>query len=146
VASDDGRGHIVKRRAQLVAAALASVGGCAPECNPLVCLSPAPPDLRTAGPSAARPAQADGGIQQTLVGEARSGKAGAAIIVDDAPVYVTGLDEWPPGWSGKRVVVTGNVVTRHGLPRSPPPTEGGIVGPYRVVENATWQLATEDLK
>lgn len=131
MANDDGgRGYIVRRRAQLVAAALASVGGCTPQCNPLVCLSAMPADT---GSPPVNP-------KQTLVGVARSGKAGAVIVVNDDPVYVEGLTEWPEAWVGKQVAVTGTVVERRGLPPTPPPKEAGIVGDYRVIEDATYVL------
>jgi len=61
------------------------------------------------------------------------------VIVDGRPVYVMGLDAWPESWVGKQVVVTGQIATRQGLPADT--TMGGIVGPYRVIQRASWRLA-----
>jgi hypothetical protein len=133
------RKTILERRARLVAAALAGLGGCTPQCNPLVCLSVVAPDAGTPAPSGSSPS--DAGAKQTLVGIARDGKAGPAILVDGEPVYVKGVDAWPKEWIGERVSVTGHVRTRQGLPEKPPPKEGGIVGPYRMIEDATYELS-----
>lgn len=136
------RSYIETRRARFIAATLAgSLSGCG-QCNPLVCLSPmrVSPDGGT--DAGAVPAPADASVRQTLVGLARDGKAGPAIIVDGAPVYVVGLEAWPEAWVGRRVEVTGDVVERQGLP-DPAPGElpvAGIVGAYRVIENGSWRL------
>lgn len=142
---DDSRKRIAERRARFMAAAVAGIGAASltacSQCNPLVCLSPAPID---AGPPLdAGAGGSDAGATETRVGIARNGKAGAALVIDDVPVYVIGVDEWPDDVVGARVAVTGKVRTRQGLPPVPPsePQVAGIVGPYRVIEDASWRLA-----
>ncbi len=83
------------------------------------------------------PAESTGRVA-TLIGVARGGKGGPAVVVDGTPVYLPRLDAWPEGWIGEQVVVTGRIATRPGLPADA--DVGGIVGPYCVVPRASWRL------
>lgn len=81
--------------------------------------------------------------KRTVVGRARNGKGGPAVIVNGRPIYIHQLREWPRELVGNRVAVTGRIEQRQGLPE-PKPGElplGGIVGPYQVVHDASWKLA-----
>ena len=84
--------------------------------------------------------QAESGRRSTIVGIARDGKGGPAVIVDGRPIYVPRLKAWPEGWVGEQVVVNGRIRTRQGLPEGTTDM-GGIVGPYQVIEHASWRLA-----
>ncbi len=140
---DSTRARILARRARFTAAVIAGIGA-AVACGRSAfqpCLSPIPPDPDDAAADAASEGGAER-VPDVLTGIARDGKGGPAIEVDGAPVYVLGLDAWPSEWVGKRVEVTGFVETRPGLPEPAEGEEpiGGIVGPYRVIEQATYRL------
>lgn len=139
---DDARDRILERRARFAAALVAGIGASSITACPTACLKMPLPERdagTTDGDAASGP---EAGARETLTGVARDGKGGPAIVVDGTPVYVRGLDAWPAGWVGERVEVTGVVITRPGLPEPAPgePAIGGIVGPYRVIEDATWRL------
>lgn len=65
-------------------------------------------------------------MSDVIQGTARDAKGGAVVVADDGRVlYVGGLDGWPDGISGTRVVVTGQVVRKHHLPVAGQGPDGG---------------------
>src|SRR4051794_3231693 len=62
----------------------------------------------------------------TVRGVAQNAKGGAIILVNDAPIYVAGLDSWPKNLDGKSVTATGTVQSEKYLP-SPRSRPGGLL-------------------
>ncbi len=61
------------------------------------------------------------GTRVTLEGKALNAKSGALLMGDGGEIWIDGLDAWPPGFylggqEGRRVRVTGTVISRHDLP------------------------------
>ncbi|MSP63398.1 MAG: hypothetical protein EXR72_24260 [Myxococcales bacterium] len=83
----------------------------------------------------------------TLVGTARDGAAGAAVMLSDGtPVYVKGLTSWDDAWDRKRIRITGMLRDRKigGDPdvNAKGEVSHGMEGDSLVLEDATWEAAT----
>jgi hypothetical protein len=73
----------------------------------------------------------------TVQGIAQNAKLGAIVMVEDLPIYITGLDAWTNGVDGKPISITGTLKTRSlktqtnefGL------VSGGIDGRIYILEN-----------
>lgn len=91
---------------------------------------------------APRPLPSLTGRRVRLSGIAREAKGGAVILVDAQPLYLQGVDGWPAGVNGKRVIAVGTVVTRQHLPEAKRDAKGavsqGAVGTQYVLEAPTW--------
>lgn len=85
------------------------------------------------------------GKRVRVSGVAHDAKGGAALLVDGQPLYLVGLDRWPPGLGGKRVVAGGTVAARPHLPEAKRTARGersqGATGAQLVLEQPTWLLA-----
>lgn len=81
----------------------------------------------------------------TLVGTAENAKGGAVLLVDDTPVYVEGLAEWPDALLHTKVKATGVRTRKQVLPEATVDATGaisqGAVGQQDVLERATWAPA-----
>jgi hypothetical protein len=80
--------------------------------------------------------------EQSFVGTAFDGKAGAVLRTDDGEVfYLADLERWPDALQRKRVKVTG-LLREHKHVPDPVDQRGEIVqgawGTQRVIENAKW--------
>lgn len=74
----------------------------------------------------------------TVRGTARTGAAGALIMVpDEPPVYVGGLGRWPAEIEGVDVEVTGTVRIQEAQVESGARVHG-LADDVRVLEDATW--------
>lgn len=77
----------------------------------------------------------------TVHGVAHDAMAGA-VVLDDAgrTLYVEGIHAWPQEVEGKRLIVTGRIVTRQGpaCVHDPTPCQG-ISGSYLVISGATFE-------
>jgi hypothetical protein len=82
-----------------------------------------------------------------LVGTARDAKGGAVLLINNAPVYLAGLESWPTVASGKQVAVGGTLVDKQHLPEAKRDAKGaisqGAVGSQLVLEAPTWRLIAE---
>ena len=104
------------------------------------------PSAPAAAPSAAAPAETG---YQRLTGVARDAKGSAILEADDGRVlYLRGLDAWPGGVVGRKVVVGGTVGSSHILPEAEVLPDGAITqgvapgsGPQLVVDGAEWSFA-----
>lgn len=87
------------------------------------------------------------GARVRLGGTARDAKGGAVLLVGDEPVYLSGLDAWPPKASGQAVVVTGTLASKQHLPEASRDASGaisqGASGKQLVLEAPQWRLASE---
>ncbi|MCA9491525.1 MAG: hypothetical protein KC621_16450 [Myxococcales bacterium] len=62
-----------------------------------------------------------------IEGVARDAKGGAVILLDDgAPVYVDGLETWPPGVHGLRIRAEGEEVSERYVPAATVAPDGAI--------------------
>jgi len=79
----------------------------------------------------------------TLDGQAMNARMGAIVMMPDrTPVYLSGMEEWDEGETGKNVTVTG-VLRKRSLAPSPVTNEAGehshgIEGDNFVIENPSW--------
>lgn len=99
------------------------------------------------------------GRRVTLAGIALDAKSGALLRGDGAEIWIDGLDAWPPGYylggqQGRRVRVTGTVITRADLPifvdepgalpnsgiPVPPGTDLEQAAKRYLLQGATWEL------
>ena len=84
------------------------------------------------------------GTRVQLEGTASNAKGGAVIEGPDGPVYIEGLDRWPPDVRGKRVRVDGLLVSRKLFPdpETDParPQHAAAAGMQFVLERASWSL------
>ncbi len=94
------------------------------------------------------------GQRVTLVGVAERRKLGPAVKGRDFDVWIAGLDDWPEGFAGHEVRVSGIVELRHDLPVFVPkpgepqvqgmPAEEGTnldeASRRYVLRDATWAL------
>lgn len=87
------------------------------------------------------------GKRVRLVGTARDAKGGAVLLVNNAPLYLAGLDAWPMVANGKQVAVGGKLVDKQYLPEAKKDAKGaisqGAVGSQWVLEAPTWRLLAE---
>ncbi len=58
-------------------------------------------------------------VNKTVVleGKAAYAKAGAALFVNDNPVYIEGLDYWPQDFIDKQVILSGKLVFKSYIPK-----------------------------
>ena len=81
----------------------------------------------------------------TLVGTARNGAAGAAVLLSDGtPVYVKGLVSWDRQWDRKRIKITGMLREKKLMPDPSVNAKGernpGMYGEDLILEDAKWEL------
>ena len=88
------------------------------------------------------------GTRVQLEGIAADAKGGAIVRVQSHPVYVDGLDRWPPHVHGRRVKVEGTLVSKQRIPEAEPdprkPQSAGATGAQYVLEGARWSLAAQE--
>ena len=85
------------------------------------------------------------GKKITLVGLAVDAKAGASIMLNDnSTIYVQEWDHWDSNFLGKRVRVTGTLISKKFIPDVKIDENGaisqGAPGDQLVLENAKWEL------
>ena len=77
----------------------------------------------------------------TIEGTARDAKAGAVVVTDKGAIYVEKLESWPSALQGRKVRVTGVLVTEKLIP-DPINERGelvqGAVGDQTLLRGATW--------
>ena len=67
------------------------------------------------------------GQEVTLDGTARDAKGGAVLLTDDnIPIYIEGLDSWPPAIDGSRISVNGVLKKEKYIPDPSIGDDGGI--------------------
>ena len=67
------------------------------------------------------------GQEVTLDGTARDAKGGAVLLTDDnIPIYIEGLDSWPPDIDGSRISVSGILNKEKYIPDPYIGDDGGI--------------------
>ncbi|OLS12469.1 MAG: hypothetical protein RBG13Loki_3890 [Promethearchaeota archaeon CR_4] len=86
------------------------------------------------------------GKNVTLRGTAGNAKGGAVIqLPDNRVIYIEGLSGWDDEFSGKEVIVTGNLREKKLIPDPYISPDGGIsqgaIGTQIVLENASWKKA-----
>jgi hypothetical protein len=82
--------------------------------------------------------QSPGARTITVRGTARTGAAGALILVpDERPVYVGGVRRWPAELEGVEVEVTGTVHIQEAQVESGARVHG-LADDVRVLQDATW--------
>ena len=90
------------------------------------------------------------GQRVRLSGIARDAKGGAVLLVNDAPLYLAGLDGWPTAIHGKQVAVGARLVEKQYLPEATRDAKGaisqGAAGKQYVLETPTWRLLSEPQK
>lgn len=92
------------------------------------------------------------GTRVRLSGLARDAKGGAVLLVNDAPLYLSGLERWPSAVKDKRVTVGGMLVDKQHLAEAARGAKGEIsqgtaVGSTQyVLEAPTWRLLEEPKK
>ena len=90
------------------------------------------------------------GQRVRLSGIARDAKGGAVVLINDAPLYLAGLESWPAVVQGKQVAVGGKLVDRQYLPQASKNAKGelsqGAEGSQLVLEAPTWRLMQEPKK
>jgi hypothetical protein len=83
------------------------------------------------------------GKNVTIEGTAKNAAAGAVVMTDDGPLYVSGVESWDKATNGKKVSITGTVRAKDGGKMQNDQGEHihGIPGEHFVIESATWALA-----
>ena len=85
-----------------------------------------------------------------LSGVARNAKGGAVLLVGKAPLYLGGMQRWPPEAEGKLVAVGATVVDKQYLPEAARNEKGewsqSATGTQLVLESATWRVIEEPEK
>lgn len=67
------------------------------------------------------------GQEVTIDGTARDAKGGAVVLTDDnIPIYIEGLDSWPPSIDGSRISVSGVLKKEKYIPDPTIGEDGGI--------------------
>jgi hypothetical protein len=84
------------------------------------------------------------GQSATIRGVARDARMGAVVLTPDrTPVYVAGLEEWPPDLEGEALEATGTLIRRKLAPDPIVDADGGVshgvAGTNYVLEDAAWR-------
>lgn len=87
------------------------------------------------------------GKRVRLSGIARDAKGGAVLLINNEPIYVSGLNGWPESADKKTVAVGGTLVNKQYLPEAKKDAKGaisqGAVGSQTVLENPVWRVVAE---
>ena len=90
------------------------------------------------------------GTRVRISGIAQDAKGGAVILINNAPLYLAGLESWPSSVQGKQVAVGGKLVEKQYLPQASKNSKGevsqGAEGSQLVLESPTWRLIQEPKK
>jgi hypothetical protein len=76
------------------------------------------------------------GQRATLTGTAQNAAAGASLLVDGWPVYIGGLSRWPADLAGRKLDVTGTLVSTRGP--APEKRVHGRPGGGYALNDASW--------
>jgi hypothetical protein len=79
-----------------------------------------------------------------VTGKALDAKAGAVVVSDDKGIfYIDGLPSWSKEFYGKKVKVTGKLITENGKNNNADTTKPlvqEIAGPTKIIKNAKWEI------